>query len=213
LPASEKVLNFKVLHPKMALNLKISAVFDRVAQRLRRHSVTDHLRGLIFAQHFTTAGIIVVSGGRPAPQVINRGGSLSAGNCQFYSGVRLEIDKGAALQIGNGTYLNRNTVVIATERVTIGCDCKIAWDVNIMDSDFHALPGKELESKPVVIDDDVWIGCRAIILKGVHIGRGAIVAAGAVVTKDVPAYALVGGVPAKILTQFQPAPGDARHGS
>ena len=51
----------------------------------------------------------------------------------------------------------------------------------------------------IVIEDDVWIGGMAIILAGVHIGRGAIVAAGAVVNKDVPEYAIVGGVPAKVL--------------
>lgn len=53
--------------------------------------------------------------------------------------------------------------------------------------------------QPVVIEDDVWVGFRAIILKGVTIGRGSIVAAGAVVNKDVPPYAIVGGVPAKII--------------
>ena len=51
----------------------------------------------------------------------------------------------------------------------------------------------------IILEDDVWIGCRAIILSGVHIGQGAIVAAGAVVTSDVPPYAIVGGVPAKVL--------------
>ena len=53
--------------------------------------------------------------------------------------------------------------------------------------------------KPVVIEDDVWIGARAIILPGVHIGTGAVIGAGAVVTKDVPDYAVVGGNPACIL--------------
>jgi len=186
---------------------------SKIRLRLRRHSLIDHLRGLLFSRHFTSSGIIVVSGGRPSPRVINRGGSLIAENCQFYSGVRLELDAGATLRIGNGTYLNRNTAVIATRSVTIGRDCKIAWDVNIMDSDFHPLPGKPLESRPVVIEDDVWIGCRAISLKGVHIGRGAIVAAGAVVTKDVPANSLVGGVPAKMVTQFQPLSGTSSHGA
>lgn len=51
----------------------------------------------------------------------------------------------------------------------------------------------------IVVDDDVWIGYRATIMSGVHIGQGAVVAAGAVVTKDVPPYAIVGGVPARIL--------------
>lgn len=53
--------------------------------------------------------------------------------------------------------------------------------------------------KPVVIEDDVWIGAKVIILPGVHIGTGAVIGAGAVVTKDVPDYAIVGGNPARIL--------------
>ena len=55
------------------------------------------------------------------------------------------------------------------------------------------------DDQPVIISDDVWVGAGAIILKGVKIGTGAIVAAGAVVTKDVPEYGIVGGVPAKLL--------------
>ncbi len=55
------------------------------------------------------------------------------------------------------------------------------------------------DDEPVIIENDVWVGTGAILLKGVHIGRGAIVAAGAVVTRNVPPYAIVGGVPAKVL--------------
>jgi maltose O-acetyltransferase len=57
--------------------------------------------------------------------------------------------------------------------------------------------------KPVEIGDDVWIGCRAIILPGIKIGKGAIIGAGSVVTKDVPAYAIVGGNPAKVIKYRQ----------
>jgi len=53
------------------------------------------------------------------------------------------------------------------------------------------------DDQPVVIEDDVWVGCNATILKGVRVGRGAVIAAGAVVTRSVPPYAIVGGVPAK----------------
>lgn len=59
------------------------------------------------------------------------------------------------------------------------------------------------DERPVIIGNDVWIGDRVIILPGVHIGDGAIIAAGAVVTKDVPAYAIVGGVPAKLIRMRQ----------
>ena len=57
------------------------------------------------------------------------------------------------------------------------------------------------EPEPCVLEDDVWIGARVTILKGVRVGRGSIVAAGAVVTKDVPPYSIVGGVPAKVIRQ------------
>jgi maltose O-acetyltransferase len=57
---------------------------------------------------------------------------------------------------------------------------------------------------PIIIEDDVWIATRATILKGVHIGKGAVVAAGAVVTRNVPAYSIVGGVPARVIKTLTP---------
>jgi maltose O-acetyltransferase len=73
-----------------------------------------------------------------------------------------------------------------------------------MDTDFHNPTDHTQESisKPVVIEDDVWLAARVTVLKGVRIGRGAVVAAGAVVTKDVPPCTLVGGVPARIIKQI-----------
>jgi acetyltransferase-like isoleucine patch superfamily enzyme len=177
---------------------------ERIRERLVKYSVYEHFLGLWLARKFTRNGIIVVSGGRPFPKVISRGGKLFSENCQFFTGVRLEIGEHGVIEIGNGTYLNRNTVIIANSHVKIGRDCRISWDVVIMDSDQHSIPGRISEDKPVVIESDVWIGCRCIILKGVHIGRSAVIAAGSVVTKDVPAGAVVGGVPAKILFHQKP---------
>lgn len=179
-------------------------LFRRVRHRLWKYSLGAHLLGLWYARKFTTHGIIVVSGGMPWPRIINNGGALHARSCQLFSGVRLEIGPGAELRIGKGTYLNRNTNIVCNKRIEIGADCKISWDVIIMDTDQHAVHGTVAADLPVVIDDDVWIGCRAIILKNVHIGKGAIIAAGSVVTRDVPAYAVVGGVPARILGQNSP---------
>ena len=61
------------------------------------------------------------------------------------------------------------------------------------------MDGQYVKSAPITIEDDVWIGAHSIILKGVTIGRGSVVAAGAVVTKSFPPYSIIGGVPAKLL--------------
>ncbi len=189
--------------------MNFSEIVFRARKRLSEHSILEHLRGLWFARRMTRHGIILVTGNRPAPRIINEGGSIISENCQFYEGVRLEVGKGAVLKIGNGTYLNRNTLIVAQERVEIGRDCKIAWDVVIMDSDLHPIQGTVMENKPVVIEDNVWIGCRCIILKGVRIGAGAVIAAGSVVTKSVPPNTIVGGVPARVLGSLDP---NAAHG-
>jgi acetyltransferase-like isoleucine patch superfamily enzyme len=68
-----------------------------------------------------------------------------------------------------------------------------------------------VDDRDVVISDDVWIGTRAIILHGVTIGRGAVVAGGAVVTKNVPPYAIVGGIPARVLRYRWDAETISRH--
>ncbi len=180
------------------------STIGRLKDRLHRHSLMDHLKGLWFARKFKKPGIIVVSGGLPFPKLFNDGGEVHVGNCQFYSGVRLEVGKGAVLRIGKGTYLNRNTVVIAHRQVEIGANCAISWDVVIMDSDMHAMTQDGVEdNRPVIIEDFVWIGCRCIILKGVRIGTGSIIAAGAIVTKDVPPHTVSAGVPARVLHQLK----------
>lgn len=106
---------------------------------------------------------------------------------------------GPSLRIGDNSGVGENCR-IGSDTI-IGNNVMMAPDVIICTENHHY----ENESydgfvkKGVVIDDNVWIGYRAIILPGVHIGRNAIVGAGAVVTKNVPANAIVGGVPAKIL--------------
>jgi acetyltransferase-like isoleucine patch superfamily enzyme len=173
-------------------------LLQRARSRFARYSLGEMIAGWIFSRKLTRHGLTIVTDGRPWPKVVNRGGEIHTENCQFYSGVRLEVGPGGRLEIGNGTYLNRNTLVHASTHVRIGANCQVSWDVVIMDSDMHSIPGKQSE-KAVFIEDDVWIGCRAIILKGVRIGRGAVIAAGSVVTKDVPPNTVFGGVPARFL--------------
>jgi acetyltransferase-like isoleucine patch superfamily enzyme len=177
----------------------VREVIDRTRSRLRKAGILEHILGLWLRTRVQSAGILVVRAGLPLPEIDNRGGRIELENCTFFSGVRLECWDGALIRIGNGTYLNRGTEIVAAQRVTLGRDCKIARDVLIMDTDQHGIHGGEPISRPVSVGNRVWIGARAIILKGVQIGDDAVVAAGAVVTRDVPSGAIVAGVPAKVM--------------
>lgn len=122
----------------------------------------------------------------------------------------------ALVHIGKETYGELNVVSYGNDtKLTIGSFCSISNNVTfILDAEHHVdtlstYPFKvkilgeckyEAFSKgDIVVDDDVWIGYGAIIMSGVHIGQGAVIASGAVVTRDVPAYSVVGGVPARII--------------
>lgn len=101
---------------------------------------------------------------------------------------------------GVGINARINGKVIIGKDVMMGPECTIYTQNHLFDRlDIPMNKQGVSVEKPVIIGDDVWIGGRVTILPGVHIGNGAIIGAGAVVTKDVPDYAIVGGNPAKIL--------------
>jgi len=145
-------------------------------------------------------------------------------NVQIGSGVHLGpgtiISSVSKLTIGDGTYIGKGCTIQVSG--SIGRGCLIGNRVGIvgrLDHDFR-ICGVPMSFTPwvgdlnshlagtdvVQVGEDVWIGYGAVILSGITIGRGSIIAAGAVVTKDVPAYRIVGGVPAESLGQrFTPA--------
>lgn len=108
----------------------------------------------------------------------------------------------AKLTIGDYTSIWYGTVVSARHEITIGDQCAISWNCTIIDNDMHEiLYGKDTPSARTIdpavrIGNHVWIGAQAIILKGVSIGENSVVAAGAIVTRDVPSHTLVAGAPA-----------------
>jgi acetyltransferase-like isoleucine patch superfamily enzyme len=119
---------------------------------------------------------------------------------------QLSVGDNAMLHIGDDTFINTGVIISVRKQVLIGKNCQIANQVIIMDNDFHGIADRDKPEAPasVIIEDHVWLATRCTILKGVTIGQGAVVAAGAVVTKDVPPYTLVGGVPAKIIRYIKP---------
>ena len=113
------------------------------------------------------------------------------------------------LIIGDRTGINGGTSICAQQSVVIGKNCLIGNYTLIMDTDFHVAGdySKAPEAAPIRIGDNVWIAAHVTILKGVTIGEGAVVSAGSVVAMDVPAYTLVGGVPARAIRRLdRPAP-------
>lgn len=122
------------------------------------------------------------------------------GQFRVFTGFRINVNAGAELRLGSG-YLNNNVTIDCFERICIGDDVAIAKGVVIRDCDNHSIAGGAADRAPVTIGNHVWIGTNAIILKGVTIGDGAIVAAGAVVTRDVAPNSIVAGVPARVIRE------------
>ncbi|MGF7040659.1 acetyltransferase-like isoleucine patch superfamily enzyme [Mucilaginibacter lappiensis] len=106
------------------------------------------------------------------------------------------------LKIGKGSVVGHNALLDARMGLTIGCNVNISNEVMIwtLHHDYNDANFAQI-GQAVIIEDYVWLCSRCIILPGVTIGRGAVVAAGAVVTKSVPPYTVVGGVPAKQITK------------
>lgn len=133
------------------------------------------------------------------------------------------LEKGAVLKIGDNVGIGGSSIRVH-QSVTIGNNVKIGGDSLIMDSDGHSLDAeirrteKDVEAKhnaPIVIEDDVLIGTRCVILKGVTIGRNSVIGAGSIVTKDIPANCIAGGNPCKVIKRLTPphAPSSISHNS
>ncbi len=116
----------------------------------------------------------------------------------FATGCRVHVLKGALLNLGSG-YLNQHCSLECKASITIGRNVVIGPGTTIRDFDGHKISASRESPAPIVIKDRVWIGEQALVLKGVTIGTGSVIAARAVVTRDVPPNSLVGGVPARIL--------------
>lgn len=151
------------------------------------------------------AGKLIIGKGCSFMDNVSVIGDISFGNRVFMHENVLIRSFGNTITIGDNTTINRN--VIIESQCKIGSNCSIAPNVVIVGAN-HKFANKDILIKEqgstslgIVIEDDVWIGANASVLDGVHIGKGCIVAAGAVVTKSVPAFSVVAGVPAKVIKQ------------
>ena len=141
---------------------------------------------------------------RGHPAVTNRGRMVIDRRVQLVSTIatlELVSDPGGLLEIGEATLVNFGCSLVATELVRIGTDCHIGPYTMMLDNDFHRVePERRLErppSKPIIVEDNVWIGARSILMPGVTVGRDCCIGAGSVVTTSIPPRTLAAGVPAR----------------
>ena len=112
-------------------------------------------------------------------------------------------NEAALISIGKRCSIGDRTEIHCGKSIIIGDDVIISWDCIILDRDYHAVNAEKERARGVSIGDGVWVGCRAIILKGVSIGKGSVIGAGSVVTKDIPQYSLAVGNPAIVVQKVR----------
>jgi acetyltransferase-like isoleucine patch superfamily enzyme len=144
---------------------------------------------------------------------------LSIGAGSIFQGAIAADRAGAEVHVGSRSFIGNSTIVTA-QRVDIGDDVLISWGCTIVDHDSHSLRWAErsrdvrehyhgrkswdhVQVRPVRIGNKVWIGFNTIVLKGVTVGEGAVVAAGSVLTRDVAPFTLVAGNPARVIRSVQ----------
>ena len=121
--------------------------------------------------------------------------------------VELATHQGGRIRIGDRVFLNYGTSISAHSLVEIGSDCKLGQYTIVLDCDWHELDhpthdGGHGQVGHVVLEDGVWLGARVTVLRGVTIGKASVVAAGSVVTHDIPAGVLAAGVPARVIRRL-----------
>lgn len=141
-------------------------------------------------------------------RVGNLGGTIRIGEKVLLDATlvpsEIAVGNGGLLEIGARTYINYGVSIAAKKLIRIGEDCLIGTFVNIMDDDFHGIEDRNQPppSAPVILERNVWLGARVIVLKGVTIGHDSVIGAGSVVTKSIPPRSVAVGLPARVIKTF-----------
>ncbi len=129
---------------------------------------------------------------------LNSGDNLLIRSSNF-NPVRIHIERNSNLTLGDQVFLNMGVHLSCSKEIIIGNHVDFGENCLIMDNDFHSLDNSQPKIQPIIINNNVWIASRVIILKGVTIGSGAVIGAGSVVTKSIPPYKFAAGNPARVI--------------
>jgi acetyltransferase-like isoleucine patch superfamily enzyme len=174
----------------MPEKLRLAVQSLRCAALLRRHGVR--------------ARLVTCEGRLP---VVHGGGDVHLGRLALRGSIApVEIGalSGGSLRVGDRVFVNQGASLVAALSIEIGDDARIGDFAAVYDSDYHPVEqGAEVRRAPVRIGANAWLGRSAIVLPGVTVGEHAVVAAGAVVTRDVAPRTLVAGNPAKVVRELR----------
>lgn len=185
--------------------------FDHTGTKLNLRALWENgwavLRARWYLRTATAVGPRVRVWGHP---IIRNGGTMCIGErCRLNSTTtRLELVTGreGTLEIGKRVFINYGCSIGATQSIRIGDDCTIGTYVIIMDNDYHCLePDRRNEmppSAPITLEQNVWLGARVIVLRGVTIGANSVIGAGSVVTSNIPPNVVAAGMPARVIRQL-----------
>ncbi|MBN2064241.1 MAG: acyltransferase [Sedimentisphaerales bacterium] len=192
----------------------LKLVYNKIAKRLYLTKI-KFTKGIFIDRKLRLRGIPIID--------VRKGGVIYLGNdvtlnsdnrnyhLNMHSPVKLFADRpGATITIGSKTRIH-GSCIHAYKSIRIGSRCGIAANCQIFDSNGHELSFDNVEnrintagkSKPINIEDDVWIGANSIILPGVTIGKGSVIGAGSVVTRKIPSMCIAAGNPARVIKSIQ----------
>jgi acetyltransferase-like isoleucine patch superfamily enzyme len=169
------------------------------------------MKGLRYGNNLRTFGIPLLYRHKEASIILEDDVVLNSSSRFNRAGINhpvilAAVKENSRIYIGSGTGMS-GAVIHARTLIQIGRYVNIGANTKIYDHDFHSLDYRErrvdmldnVKTAAIIIEDDVWIGADSIILKGVRIGQGAIIGAGSVVTKEIPAFTIWAGNPAKFI--------------
>jgi maltose O-acetyltransferase len=206
-PAFEKLLQ------KSTLATQLWTKFTRDQQKMPlyviRRKALRYLEGLalspLYLRHCTKVGKRARTRGMP---FIENLGRIVIGNdfnfVSLFVQSHLVTGHDGLLEIGDTVNINFGAAISAHEHVKIGDRVRIGPYAIIMDSDYHTAKDRSKRpTAPVIIEDDVWLAGRVSVLRGSRIGKGSVVTAGSVVSGEIPAGVIAGGVPARVLRRIE----------
>lgn len=190
----------------------ISHVRYNVVPRRDLRYLTWQGKGLLGARwhlrHAAAIGERCRVWGRPHV-IVERGDLVVGDRLQLMSitwATELWVGPTGRLEIGDEVFINNGCSIAATQLVRIGSRCNLGTHVQLMDNDWHRLePDRRLErppSRPIVLEDNVWLAASVLVLPGVTVGEGSVVGAGSVVIHDIPPSVLAVGVPARVVRRL-----------